>query len=81
MQQNIGREMPLVMLISCIIVLAVLLAMSRSWLEPFIFFLIIAVSILLNMGTNWIFPSISFVTFAVAAILAAGAGRWSIPSC
>lgn len=69
LQQNIGREMPIVMLISCIIVLAVLLAMSRSWLEPFIFFLIIAVSILLNMGTNWIFPSISFVTFAVAAIL------------
>lgn len=69
LQQSIGREMPIVMLISCIIVLAVLLAMSRSWLEPFIFFLIIAVSILLNMGTNWIFPSISFVTFAVAAIL------------
>ena len=69
LQQNIGREMPIVMLVSCIIVLAVLLAMSRSWLEPFIFFLIIAVSILLNMGTNWIFPSISFVTFAVAAIL------------
>lgn len=69
LQQNIGHEMPIVMLVSCIIVLAVLLAMSRSWLEPFIFFLIIAVSILLNMGTNWIFPSISFVTFAVAAIL------------
>lgn len=69
LQQNIGREMPIVMLVSCIIVLAVLLAMSRSWLEPFIFFLIIAISILLNMGTNWIFPSISFVTFAVAAIL------------
>lgn len=69
LQQNIGREMPIVMLVSCIIVLAVLLAMSRSWLEPFIFFLIIAVSILLNMGTNWIFPSISFVAFAVAAIL------------
>lgn len=69
LQQNIGREMPIVMLVSCVIVLAVLLAMSRSWLEPFIFFLIIAVSILLNMGTNWIFPSISFVTFAVAAIL------------
>ena len=69
LQQNIGREMPIVMLVSCIIVLAVLLAMSRSWLEPFVFFLIIAVSILLNMGTNWIFPSISFVTFAVAAIL------------
>ncbi len=69
LRKSIGDEMPIVMAVSCAIVLIVLLAMSRSWLEPFIFFLIIAVSILLNMGTNWIFPSISFVTFAVAAIL------------
>ena len=69
LQESILREMPLVMAVSCAIVFAILLAMTRSWFEPVIFFLVIAVSILINMGTNWIFPSISFITFAVTAIL------------
>lgn len=69
LQQSILREMPLVMLVSCAIVLLILLLMTTSWVEPVLFFAVIGVSILLNMGTNWIFPSISFVTFAVTAIL------------
>ena len=69
LQQSIMREMPLIMLVSCIIVLGILLLMTSSWLEPLIFFAVIGVSILLNMGSNWVFPSISFVTFAVTAIL------------
>ena len=69
LQSSILREMPVVMAVSCAIVFVILLVMTRSWLEPIIFFLDIAVSILLNMGTNWIFPSISFITFAVTAIL------------
>lgn len=69
LQESIMREMPLVMAVSCAIVFGILLAMTRSWMEPVIFFLVIAVSILINMGTNWIFPSISFITFAVTAIL------------
>lgn len=69
LQESILREMPLVMAVSCAIVFVILLAMTRSWMEPVIFFLVIAVSILINMGTNWIFPSISFITFAVTAIL------------
>ena len=69
LRESIVREMPLVMVVSCVIVFAILLLMTRSFLEPVLFFLIIAVSILINMGTNWIFPSISFITFAVTAIL------------
>ena len=68
-QKSLNDEMPLVMAVSCVIVLAVLLLMSRSFLEPVIFMIDIAVSILLNMGTNFVFPAISFITFAVAAIL------------
>ncbi len=68
-QKSLNGEMPLVMGVSCLIVLAVLLLMSRSFLEPLIFMTVIAVSIVLNMGTNFIFPAISFITFAVAAIL------------
>lgn len=69
LKDSINQEMPLVMLVSCLIVLVVLLLMTRAFIEPALFFLVIALSILLNMGTNWIFPSISFITFAVAAIL------------
>lgn len=69
LQQSIANEIPVVMAVACAIVFCVLLLMTRSYLEPLLFFLVIAVSILLNMGTNWIFPSISFITFAVAAIL------------
>ena len=68
-RDSIRDEMPWVMLVSCLIVLLVLLFMTHSWIQPFLFYLIIAVSIILNMGTNMIFSSISFITFAVAAIL------------
>ncbi len=66
---SMNREIPTVMLISCVIVMAVLLLMSPSPVEPLLFFLCIGVSIVLNMGTNTVFGSISFITFAVAAIL------------
>ena len=68
-RKSMSDEIPLVMLISCIIVLVVLLLMSRSPVEPVLFFMCIGVSIVLNMGTNTVFGSISFITFAVAAIL------------
>ena len=69
LRDSIAREIPIVMLVSCLIVLAVLMVMTRSWIQPLLFFVIIGVSIVLNMGTNIIFPSISFITFAVTAIL------------
>ena len=69
LQNSIRSEMPGVMIVSCLIVLVILLLMTHSWVQPFLFFLIIAVSIVLNMGTNMVFSSISFITFAVTAIL------------
>ena len=68
-RKSMNDEIPQVMLISCLIVLIVLLVMSRSPVEPVMFFMCIGVSIVLNMGTNTIFGTISFITFAVAAIL------------
>ena len=68
-RKSMNDEIPTVMLISCLIVLFVLLLMSRSPVEPVMFFVCIGVSIVLNMGTNTVFGSISFITFAVAAIL------------
>ena len=68
-RDSIRREIPGVMVVSCLIVLVILLFMTRSWIQPLLFYIIIGVSIVLNMGTNMIFSSISFITFAVTAIL------------
>ena len=68
-QNSVGREIPEVMVIAVIVVLAVLLLTSHAWLEPFLILFVLAVSIIINMGTNFIFKDVSFITFAVSAIL------------
>ncbi len=68
-QDSVAKEIPLVMMISVAVVLAVLLLTSHAWLEPVVILLVLAVSIVINMGTNFIFPDVSFITFAVSAIL------------
>ena len=68
-QRSVADEMPLVLLIAVIVVLALLLITSHAWLEPVVTLIVLAISILINMGTNFIFPDVSFITFAVSAIL------------
>ena len=68
-QNSVGREIPEVMVIAVIVVLAVLLLTSHAWLEPFLILFVLAVSTIINMGTNFIFKDVSFITFAVSAIL------------
>ena len=69
MEENINKEIRIILLVSCVIIFVVLLITSHSWFEPVIFLLVIGVSILINMGTNLIFGSISYITQAVQAIL------------
>ncbi len=68
-QSSIQKEIAIAMCISVLIILLILMVMSNSWFEPFLFILIMGVAIILNMGSNLIFGSVSFFTFAVAAIL------------
>ena len=68
-QNKVGREIPEVMVIAFIVVLAVLLLTSHAWLEPLLILFTLGISILINMGTNFIFKDVSFITFAVSAIL------------
>lgn len=49
--------------------LIILLVMSRSWVEPFVFLGTIGVAVLLGMGTNFLLPSISQLTFSIGAVL------------
>lgn len=47
----------------------ILIIMSKSWVEPFLFLFAILLAVVMNKGTNIIFPSVSHITDAIAAIL------------
>lgn len=69
LQQSIAYEMPIVLAVSCGIVLLILLSLTSSYIIPLIFFAAIFSSILLNLGTNWVMGSVSYITFSITAIL------------
>ena len=49
--------------------LMILLIMSKSWVEPFLFLISILLAVVMNKGTNIIFPNVSHITDAISAIL------------
>ena len=51
------------------ILLFVLLVMSNSWLEPFIFLFSVGVAVVINMGTNAFLPDVSKNTNSIAAVM------------
>ena len=63
------REMSYILLIAAVVIVAVLLFTSKSYLEVVVFLIVFVVSAILNMGTNYWFGSISFITNAIAVVL------------
>lgn len=63
------KEIQKITIIAFLIVLAVLIITTSSWIEPFIVLLGIGIAIMINAGTNLIFGEISFVTNAAGSIL------------
>ena len=63
------EEMVLVMIATIIISAVILLAMCRSWIEPFLILINIGVAVVLNMGTNIVFEHISDMTELMAIVL------------
>ena len=49
--------------------LVILIIMSKSWVEPFLFLFAILLAVVVNKGTNIIFPNVSHITDAISAIL------------
>ena len=47
----------------------ILLLMSKSWVEPWLFLFAILLAVIANKGTNIIFPNVSHITDAISAIL------------
>ena len=50
-------------------ILVILLIMTPSWIEPFLFLVTIGIAVLINLGTNYFKGSISDNTFTIAALL------------
>ncbi|MFA9466757.1 MAG: RND family transporter [Velocimicrobium sp.] len=64
-----NKEVPIYVLIACILSLIVLGLAMESFVVPFLFLLSIGMAILYNMGTNLFLGEISYVTQSLAAVL------------
>ena len=67
--ETIANEMNLVMVIACVIILAVLLISSHTYMEIPVMILTFGVAAILNKGTNYMFGTISFVSNSIAVVL------------
>lgn len=65
-----SSDIPMSILITIAVLLMIILfATSRSWIEPFLFVAAIGSAIVINLGTNIFMGSISDTTLSIAAIL------------
>ncbi len=63
-------EVPLKLLaIGVSILVAILVLMSRSWIEPVLFLIAIGMAVIINLGTNLVPGYISDITFSIAPVL------------
>lgn len=67
--ERMASEMNMVMLIACIIILAVLLISSRTYMEIPVLIMTFGAAALLNKGTNFMMGTISFVSNSIAVVL------------
>lgn len=67
--KTLEKEMSVILAIVLVIIIAVLLFTSKSFMEVPIFLAVFGIAALLNMGTNYLFGEISFITKSVAVVL------------
>ena len=67
--KKLESEMTVILAIALVIIIAVLLFTSKSFMEVPIFLIVFGVAALLNMGTNYLLGEISFLTKSVAVVL------------
>ncbi len=58
-----------IIVLAVVCALIILIIMSESYLEPFLFLTTILIAVVLNKATNLIFPSVSNITDSIVAIL------------
>ena len=63
-------DLPLWVIITAVaLIMLILLIMSSSWVEPFLFLFTIGIAVVINLGTNIFLGEISDKTFSVTSIL------------
>lgn len=67
--ENIDKEMNLVMIIACVIILSVLLLTSHTYMEIPVLVITFGVAAILNKGTNFMLGTISFISNSIAVVL------------
>lgn len=67
--ERMASEMNVVMAIACVIILAVLLISSHTYMEIPVLILTFGVAAILNKGTNYMAGTISFVSDSIAIVL------------
>lgn len=60
---------PIVIIIAISLAVVVLIIMSNSYIEPFLYLIVIGIAIFINKGTNIIFENVSNITDSITAIL------------
>ncbi len=66
---QLAREMIGIVLIAVVVIIAILLFTSRSYVEVVIFFTVFVFAAIMNMGTNYWLGEISTITNSIAVIL------------
>ena len=66
---SLASEMSLILAIAAVIIVAVLLLTSQTYMEVPVLLITFVAGIILNKGTNFIFDEISFVSNSVTAVL------------
>ncbi len=63
-------HIPTILIVTALaVLLAILLVMCGSWIEPLLFLVVIGVAVVINSGTNLIMGSVASITNSISAIL------------
>lgn len=69
LQDTLNRELSVIFVMAAVIILAVLLFTSHSWMEVPVLLITFGAAAVLNMGTNYWYKEISFVSNSVTVLL------------
>jgi len=67
--QDSGAADASMLVVAVLILLVILFAMCKSWLEPVLFIVSTGIAVVLNLGTNAFLDSVSVTTHSIAAVL------------
>ena len=66
---SLQKEMSVILVVAAIVIVAVLIFTSKSYMEVPVYLIVFIVAAVMNMGTNYWFGTISFITNSIAIVL------------